>query len=127
MSQFPGESVYPSYDSINYPDAFGKFILYGAQKEPLPKNIRIFSKEGDAYGELLDIAYVVDFDKNVEFFLSAAINCNTDGIVNDDKYAYDSLGFPFMKNLGQAIYNYELKRKRKYPPDLSIFKIDYDK
>jgi hypothetical protein len=127
MSQFPGESVYPSYDSINYPDAFGKFILYGAQKEPLPKNIRIFSKEGDAYGELLDIAYVVDFDKNVEFFLSAAINCNTDGIVNDDNYAYDSLGFPFMKNLGQAIYNYELKRKRKYPPDLSIFKIDYDK
>jgi hypothetical protein len=127
MSQFPGESVYPSYDSINYPDAFGKFILYGAQKEPLPKNIRIFSKEGDAYGELLDIAYVVDFDKNVEFFLSAAINCNTDGIVNDDNYAYDSLGFPFMKNLGQAIYNYELKRKREYPPDLSAFKIDYDK
>ncbi|MEP6926960.1 MAG: serine hydrolase [Ginsengibacter sp.] len=127
MSQFPGETIYPSYDSINYPDAFGKFLLYGSQKEPLPKNIRIFNKEGDAYGELLDIAYIIDFDKNIEFFLSAAINCNTDGIVNDDKYAYDSLGFPFMKNLGQVIYNYELKRKRIYQPDLSSFKIDYDK
>jgi len=127
MSQFPGETIYPSYDSINYPDAYGKFLLYGSQKAPLPKNIRIFNKEGDAYGELVDIAYVVDFDKKVEFFLSAAINCNTDGIVNDDKYDYDSIGFPFMKNLGQAIYNYELKRKKTYQPDLSSFKIYYDK
>jgi beta-lactamase class A len=127
MSQFPGEAIYPSYDSINYPDAYGKFLLYGSRKEPLPKNIRIFNKEGDAYGELVDIAYVADFDKKIEFFLSAAINCNTDGIVNDDKYAYDSLGSPFMKNLGQVIYNYELKRKKANQPDLSSFKITYDK
>ncbi len=76
---------------------------------------------------LIDVAYIADFDKNIEFFLSAAINCNTDGIVNDDKYAYDSIGFPFMKNLGRVIYDYELKRKRTYLPDLSLFKISYDK
>ena len=127
MSQFPGETIYPSYDSINYPDAYAKFLLYGSQKEPLPKNIRIFNKVGDAYGQLIDVAYIADFDKNIEFFLSAAINCDTDGILNDDKYAYDSIGFPFMKNLGQVLYNYELKRKRTYQPDLSSFKINYDK
>ncbi len=127
MSQFPGETIYPPYDSINYYDAYGKFLLYGSGKGPLPKNIRIFNKEGDAYGELIDIAYVVDFDKNIEFFLSAAINCNTNEIVNDDTYDYDSTGFPFMKNLGQVIYNYELKRSRSHPPDLSSFKIVYDK
>ncbi len=127
MSQFPGESIYPSYDSINYPDAYGKFLLYGSQKEPLPKNIRIFNKEGDAYGELIDIAYIVDFDKNIEFFLSAAINCNTNGILNDDNYSYDIIGFPFMKNLGRVIYDYETKRKYSIKPDLSPFKIIYDK
>ncbi len=127
MSEFPSESIFPAYDSTGYPDAYGKFLLYGARKEPLPKSLRIFNKEGDAYGELLDIAYVVDFDNNIEFFLSAAINCNTNNIINDDNYAYDTLGFPFMKNLGQVIYDYELKRKRKHQPDLSSFKIIYDK
>ena len=127
MSQFPTETIYPSYDSINYPDAYVKFLMYGSQKEPLPKNIRIFNKVGDAYGEMIDVAYITDFDRNIEFFLSAAINCNTDGVLNDDKYAYDTIGFPFMKNLGQVIYNYELKRKRAYQPDLSSFKITYDK
>ncbi len=127
MSQFPGETIYPFYDSINYPDAYGKFLLYGSQKEPLSKNIRIFNKEGDAYGELIDIAYIIDFDKNIEFFLSAAINCNTNEILNDNIYEYDSLGFPFMKNLGRVIYDFELKRKRFHKPDLSSFKIIYDK
>ena len=127
MSQFPGETIYPSYDSINYPDAYGKFLLYGSQKEPLPKNIRIFNKEGDAYGELIDVAYIIDFDKNIEFFLSAAINCNTNEILNDDIYDYDLIGFPFMKNLGKVIYGHELKRQRSRKPDFSSFKIIYDK
>jgi hypothetical protein len=104
-----------------------KFLLYGASNEPLPKNIRIFNKVGDAYGELVDVAYITDLDKNMEFFVSAAINCNTNGVVNDDKYEYDSLGFPFMKNLGKVLYDYELNRKRTYPPDLFSFRILYDK
>ncbi|MEP7250958.1 MAG: serine hydrolase [Ginsengibacter sp.] len=127
MSAFPGESVFPPYDSTIYYDAYGKLLFYGSQEGNLPKNIRIFNKEGDAYGELLDIAYVVDFDKNIEFFLSAAINCNTNEILNDDTYDYDSIGFPFMKHLGEVIYDYELKRDRRYAPDLSAFKIAYDK
>ena len=107
---FPSETIHPSYDSL--PDAYVKFLLYGSQKEPLPKNIRIFNKVGDAYGQLVDVAYITDFDKNIEFFLSATIYCNSNGIINDDTYDYDTIGLPFMKNLGQVIYDYELKRKR---------------
>jgi hypothetical protein len=70
---------------------------------------------------------VVDFDKNIEFMLAATIHCDNDGIVNDDKYDYATLGLPFMKHLGQAIYDYESKRPRKYKPDLSAFKLKYDK
>lgn len=125
MSAYPSISKYPVYQSPEYYDTYCKFLFYGSEKTaPLP-NIRIFNKVGDAYGFLLDVAYIVDFKNKVEFFLSAVIYCNSDGIFNDEKYDYDSVGFPFMKNLGRAVYDYELKRKRKYQPDLSKFVIDY--
>lgn len=129
MSQLPTESVYPPYadDTTNYYPAYCKFLLFGAEKGALPKNIRVFNKVGDAYGQLLDIAYIVDFDKKIEFFLSAVIYCNNDGILNDDKYDYDSTGFPFMKHLGEVIYEYETKRAKKIIPDLSGLKFVYDK
>ena len=126
MSQLPAESVYPYYDSSYY-DAYVKFLLYGSEKGTLPKNIRIFNKVGNAYGQLVDVAYIVDFEKNIEFFVSAAIYCNKDEILNDDRYDYDSIGFPFMKNLGQVLYNYEAERKKNIIPDLSPFIFKYDK
>ena len=125
MSAYPKESKYPYYDSTEYWDAYGKFILFGSDKGPLPNNIRIFNKEGDAYGFLIDNAYVVDFEHNIEFLLSATISCNSDGIFNDDRYDYDRLGYPFLKNLGKTIYQYELSRKRKYQADLSKFRLVY--
>ena len=127
MSAFPRESMYPSYDTANYPDASSKFILYGGEKGTKPANLRIFSKSGQAYGQLVDAAYVVDLDKNIEFMVSAAIYCNADGILNDDVYEYESIGLPFMKNLGKALYDRELKRKRNQVPDLSGFRFSYDK
>ena len=129
MSQLPTESIYPAYgdDTANYWPAFGKFLLYGTRKGKLPQNIRIFNKEGDAYGHLLDVAYVVDFANNIEFFLSAVIYCNSDGILNDDKYDYQETGFPFLKHLGEVIYTHELKRERKFSADLSPFIFKYDK
>jgi hypothetical protein len=125
MSMKPGESVYPHYDST-YDDAYSKFLLYGGRGEMAP-GVRIFNKEGDAYGFLTDVAYVVDFDKKIEFLLSASIYCNSDGILNDDKYDYENVGLPFLKNLGQVIYEYELQRPRKNIPDLVKFQINYDR
>ncbi|MBS1917296.1 MAG: serine hydrolase [Bacteroidetes bacterium] len=127
MSQYPPETTYPFYDSATTWDGISKFLFWGAEKGSLPKNIRIFNKIGGAYGFLSDISYFVDFNKKIEFMLSAAIYCNSDGILNDDKYDYDSVGYPFMKNLGRVIYDYELKRKREHEPDLSAFKISYDR
>lgn len=125
MSQLPRETQEPAYykDSTLY-DAYCKFLLFGDDPTSIPNNIRVFNKVGDAYGYLIDNAYIVDFENGVEFMLSAVINTNTDGIYNDGKYEYKTIGYPFMKNLGQVIYDYERKRKRKYKPDLSEFRID---
>ena len=129
MSQYPTETRYPNYlmDSTFYP-TYCKFIYYGADKnEPLHKNLRIFNKVGDAYGFLLDNAYVVDFENQIEFMVSAVILCNEDEIFNDDLYEYDRIGFPFLKQLGQEIHGYEMKRTKKYPPKLDHLKIRYER
>ena len=128
MSKLPTESKWPPYaaDTANYWPAYSKFLLFGAQKTELPKNIRIFNKEGDAYGQLTDIAYIIDYDKKIEFFLSATIYCNADGIINDDHYDYDTIGLPFMKHLGEVIYDYEAKRLKKILPDFTQLQYNYN-
>ncbi len=126
LSEFPPESKYPFYDSSQYWDAYGKLLYWGSEKGSLPKTIRIFSKEGDAYGFLTDVAYFVDFNKHIEFMLSATIYCNSDGVLNDEKYDYDSTGLPFMKQLGRVIYDYETKRPRAHEPNLIRFWYRYD-
>lgn len=128
MSQLPTETIHPAFDSTMMHDAYCKFFLYGAEKQAtIPSHLRIFNKVGWAYGFLLDIAYVVDFDKRVEFMLSAVINVNKDGILGDDQYEYETTGLPFLNNLGKMIYEYELQRPRKYLPDLSRFKVTYER
>lgn len=126
MSEYPGESVYPFYDRSGYQDAYVKMILFGTEKGIPPPSIRIFNKTGTAYGQLTEAAYIVDYDKGVEFFVSATIDCNTDQIYNDDKYEYDSIGYPFLKNLGRLLYNHEVKRIKKVLPDLSGMKFTYN-
>jgi hypothetical protein len=123
MSMKPSESKFPQFDST-FSDAYVKLLLYGS-KGKMDDDIRIFNKEGDAYGFLTDVAYIVDFKNNVEFLLSATIYCNSDGIFNDDHYDYETIGYPFMKNLGRVFYEYELQRPKKHVPNLSKFKMSY--
>jgi hypothetical protein len=111
MSMYPRESDFPSYDTTEYPDNYTKIFLYGNDIKKADPAIRIFSKSGTAYGFLTETAYIVDYKNNIEFFLTATIYCNSDGIFNDDKYDYDAVGYPFLKNLGRVVYEYELKRK----------------
>ena len=40
---------------------------------------------------------------------------------NDNNYEYDEIALPFLRNLGEAIYEIELKCQRKNEPDLSRF------
>lgn len=121
MAKFPGESRFPKYDTTEYYDRYVKFVMFGNSKEPMPKHLRVFNKVGDAYGYMLENAYVVDFKTNIEFFVSAVILANDDGIFNDEKYDYETVSFPFLGNLGQLLYKYESERKRANKPNLAKF------
>ena len=126
LSQYPSETDYPKYDTALYYDSYVKFFFKSGSHN-IPNHVRVFNKVGWAYGCLTDVSYVADFKNRVEFMLTATIYVNSDGVMNDNKYDYDSIGYPFMYKLGQCIYNYELKRSRKYKPDFSAFNIHYEK
>ena len=123
MSEYPAESGIAAYaDGSHYPDGYVKFLLYGGREPEIPETIRIFNKVGDAYGFLTDAAYIVDFENGVEFMLAATVYTNANATFNDDAYEYDEIGFPFLENLGRAIYEIELTRERPFAPDLSRFR-----
>jgi len=98
--------------------------LYGRDTQAkINPNIRIFNIVGLAYGFAIDSAYIVDFENNVEFFLTAVIYTNKNRILNDNLYEYTSEAMPFLKLLGEIILKYELAREKKYKPDFSKLKI----
>ena len=125
MSMVPAESKRPAYDSTEVWDTYVKFLYYGAEKNKTEPGIRIFNKPGDAYGFMIDAAYLVNFNTNTECLISAVIHCNSDGVYNDDRYEYKTVGLPFMKALGQLIMRYEQTRVRKKQPDLRSFLFNY--
>ena len=123
MSMFPRESDHPGYDTTEFFDGYTKFFLFHAGRTPIPSYIRVFNKPGWSYGFLTDIAYIADFKNDVEFMLTGTIYTNSDGVLNDDKYDYDEIGYPFFKEIGQIVYRYELARTRRNRPDLREFRI----
>lgn len=126
LSMYPRESDYPKYNIKNYEDSFKKYFMYGTfHKKIETDSVRIFNIVGQSYGNLIDCAYIVNTERKIEFMLSAVIYVNEDGIINDGKYEYKTIGFPFLNDLGNVFYNYELKRKKNYLPDLSTFKLRY--
>jgi hypothetical protein len=119
MGMLPRQSSSPRYDPKIFFDTYGKFFLYRAGKQPIPSFIHIYNKAGWAYNFLTDNAYFVDTQNNVEFMIAAVINLNMDRSVND---RYEQTGYPFFQEIGSIIYNYELKRSRKYKPALKALK-----
>lgn len=101
MQNLPGNA---GYDPKEYYDSYCKFLMFGDSKNPIPPNIKIYNKIGQAYGTLTDSAYFVDKENNIEFILSATIMVNKDGIFNDNVYEYNTIGLPFLAELGRQLY-----------------------
>ncbi|OFY86152.1 MAG: hypothetical protein A3F72_06780 [Bacteroidetes bacterium RIFCSPLOWO2_12_FULL_35_15] len=124
LSMYPRESDDPKYKMKDFEDSYKKYFIYGTHHKKIENDtIRIFNIVGQSYGYLSDCAYIVNTDRKIEFMLSAVIYVNEDGIINDGKYEYKTIGFPFLADLGNSFYIYELKRKKEHLPDLSNFKV----
>jgi hypothetical protein len=108
MSATPSSAGYPPYDRKTYYDTYCKFLYFGADPAlSIPPDMKVYNKVGDAYGHLLDIACFEDLRTGTSFLLSAVLYCNSDGVLNDNRYDYDSLGFPLLKEIGRRVFEYE--------------------
>jgi hypothetical protein len=125
MSMLPVESDFPSYPQPEYTDSYSKFFKFGTDKSPIPPQFRIFNKTGWAYGHLIDGSYFVDFENGVEFFVTAVIYTNENETLNDDTYETEEIGMPFFAELGEYLYQRELKRKKQIPADLKAIRFEY--
>ena len=113
MSQRPRESKYPKYSEDFY-DSYVKFFISGDTKDPMPDHLRIFNKVGFAHGYLTDLSYIVDLKAGIEFILVATVHVNDNETFNDDTYEYDSLGIPFLAEVGRLFYAHELQRNHTF-------------
>ncbi len=104
MAMLPRESKDPVYPETEYPDGYARFFMLGDRRARKPDGLHLVGKVGDAYGFATDVECITADGSNVECLLSANVYVNADGILNDDRYEYDTLGYPFLATLGRAVW-----------------------
>jgi hypothetical protein len=114
LSYYPRQSICPKYDPKIYYDSYKKYLFYGDSKAPiLDTNLIITNIVGQSYGFMSDCAHFIDKENKIQFMLSAVIYANEDEILNDGKYDYKTVAFPYLAELGRQFYKYELGRNKK--------------
>lgn len=103
LGEFPSESANPKFDPAKVADHHCKFVLRGASEVVPRPHLRVYDKVGRAYGFSIENAWVEDTRTGRGFFLAIALYTNPDGVLNDDRYAYDEIADPFLDAVGRAI------------------------
>lgn len=115
MSQYPKNSRNPKYDGKEYPDDYCKFFLPGLCRVRPKESLRIYNKIGQAYGFTIENSYVLDIETGRDFFLSMVMYNNKNGVLNDDKYEYETayrVSADLAEVMARAIW--------QYPPEHSL-------
>jgi hypothetical protein len=112
MAMKTTESENPKYSPPKYFSSWNKFFLPGIvnarQRRSGKKSLggglslRVYNKLGQAYGFSLDNAYVEDAETGRSFFLTACLYTNRNGVLNDNRYEYESVAEPFLSQLAEA-------------------------
>ncbi len=103
LSVYPGDSKNPVWSREKYPDGYAKFFLDGVTRVKPKESVRIYNKVGLAYGFVTDNAYIVDTTTGKGFFLAVTMYANSNEVLNDDKYDYDTVAFPFFADFAEVV------------------------
>ncbi len=107
MRQYPRESMDPPYDAVAYPDHFAKPLLPGVRRvvsstEP-GERVEITGKIGRAYGFSVENSYLAHPATGRALFVTAVLYTNADGVLNDDRYEYETVADPVLADLGEWV------------------------
>jgi hypothetical protein len=109
MHKLPTESNFPAYHAEEFWPAYAKMLYYGREKNAVfNPDLAMYNKYGDSYGFIIDNAYFKDEKNKVEFFITAVVQANENEIYNDGIYEYETVCYPFLKNLGRMLYQHAL-------------------
>ncbi|MGC3958322.1 MAG: serine hydrolase [Verrucomicrobiota bacterium] len=107
MSLYPGESANPVYSPERYPGIRSKFLIPGIRRvfpaEKRGERIEVTGKTGRAYGFSIENSYVRNPANGCTVFVTAVLYTNSDGVLNDDKYDYETVADPFLADLGEWV------------------------
>ena len=99
------------YNDTEYYDGYVKFFMFGDTKDRIPEHIDISNKVGYAYGYLTDSALIEDNKHGISFLITATIHVNKDEVFNDDVYEYESVGIPFLAEVGRQLHHYYIEKE----------------
>lgn len=102
LGTLPSESGLAGFDRNVVADYQLNPFLRGIERVRARGHFQIYSKVGQAFGFLIANAYVVDKDSGRSFFLVASVYANPDETMNDDLYAYDTISFPALADVGET-------------------------
>lgn len=95
-----------AYNSLEYFPTYKKYLFFGRDPKLNYMNdslnrFRSMNIVGVSFGCVIDCAYIVDFQTGKEFILTVGMYVNEDEVINDAKYDYDRIAYPFMKEAGR--------------------------
>ncbi len=107
MTEYPRESENPVYAAKDFPDEYSKFLLPGIRRVFPSTNpgerVESTGKIGRAYGFTIENSFVRNPANGRAVFVTAVLYTNADGVLNDDKYEYETVADPFFADLGELI------------------------
>lgn len=103
LGEFPSESKNPKFDPAQVPDHYCKFVLRGVAEVVPRAHLRVYDKIGRAYGFSIENAWIEDTRTGHGFFLAMVLYTNPDGVLNDDRYGYETIADPFLDSAGKAL------------------------
>jgi hypothetical protein len=121
LSSWPRNKQNPFYyEGCYFPDNYRKYLYIGdiPKDSIIPTHITIANKVGLAYGFMTDVSYYKDNLNKIELLISTTLYLNENEIINDGKYEYESIGLPFMAQLGRKLI--ELQKEKSFFHKLKI-------
>jgi hypothetical protein len=100
LSTLPGESRDPVYYANIKPNDAGHYFAFGERLTLA--GLKLPGISGRSLGYVAESRLLRHSDTGAECFLSAVVFCNDGGMLDDDRQRYDSLGVPFLRELGLA-------------------------
>lgn len=102
LQSLPRQHPDAGWDASRHPDRDYRYLfLDGRDRQPAAW--RVASKIARSFGFIGESVYAMHLPSETALALSAVLFVDRDGVLNDARYAYDELGRPALRAIGEAL------------------------